>query len=440
MPALTLLKRVTCPHCWKQCAPEELLWIATHPDLAGDPMLGPDKPRRFLPSRFTVNGEAIDARGQRCHDLACPHCHLPVPRAFLELEPIFVSILGTPGCGKSFYLAAATWEMRRTLPNRFKVACSDVDPAANRTLAEYEESLFLNAEPERLTPLADLIRKTELQGELYDSVAYGEHSINYPRPFMFTMRPQPDHPNGREIARLARALCLYDNAGEHFLAGADSVSNPVTQHLIRSAFLLFLFDPTQDQRFRQLSQKRFPDAAPLSSGRNNRQETVLVEAATRIRRYTGLSSTAKHDKPLIVVVTKQDMWERFLPDLDTESPFRQSKKGLEALDINVMHKRSQAIRSLLLQVAPETVAAAESLSDKVTFVGVSALGCPIEMITPEGSAWLAEPQDAMPAVRPGCIEPRNVALPLIHGIGLTLPGLIPLYRKKSDSVVLSPNR
>src|SRR5580693_6142741 len=110
MPSLTLLKRIACPHCWKQFAPDEVLWISTHPDLAGDSRLGPEKLRRFLPSRFNVAGEALDAKGHACHDLACPHCHLHVPKAFLEIEPIFVSILGTPGCGKSFYLAASTWE------------------------------------------------------------------------------------------------------------------------------------------------------------------------------------------------------------------------------------------------------------------------------------------------------------------------------------------
>jgi len=130
---IDLLRRMTCPHCWKAFAPEEVLWISMHPDLVGDPRLdGPrqdgskplnPKSRRFLPSRFTVEGEAIDVRGHVCHDLACPHCHLAVPRAFLEFEPTFVSILGTPGCGKSFYLAALTWEMRSLLPARFKVAC-----------------------------------------------------------------------------------------------------------------------------------------------------------------------------------------------------------------------------------------------------------------------------------------------------------------------------
>ena len=49
---------------------------------------------------------------------------------------------------------------------------------------------------------------------------------------------------------LARVLCVYDNAGEHFSPGEESASSPVTQHLARSAAVVFLYDPTQDPRFR----------------------------------------------------------------------------------------------------------------------------------------------------------------------------------------------
>ena len=60
---IRLLTRVTCPHCWETFPPEQVLWISEHVELLGDPMLGPERQQRFLPSRFTVDGDAIDARG-----------------------------------------------------------------------------------------------------------------------------------------------------------------------------------------------------------------------------------------------------------------------------------------------------------------------------------------------------------------------------------------
>src|SRR4051812_8065624 len=94
--AVPLVDRMTCPHCWGTFPPEDVLWIASHDDLRGDPRLGPDQLQRFLPTRFTIDGDAIDARGFPCQFLACPKCHLPLPRALLEMEPAFVSILGAP--------------------------------------------------------------------------------------------------------------------------------------------------------------------------------------------------------------------------------------------------------------------------------------------------------------------------------------------------------
>src|SRR5205823_14427851 len=125
-------------------APEEILWITAHADLLGDQRLGPDQQQRFLPTRFNLDGNALDAKGFVCHLLACPKCHLPVPRVLLEIEPYFVSILGSPACGKSYFLTAMTWEMRRLLPLHFALSFTDADPVSNRQLNAYEEALFLN--------------------------------------------------------------------------------------------------------------------------------------------------------------------------------------------------------------------------------------------------------------------------------------------------------
>ena len=125
---LPLRSRVTCPHCWKEFPPDRALWIAQHPDLVGDPRLGADQPQRFLPTRFNVQGAAIDARGFACHGLACPNCHLAVPRSMFETRPMFLSILGSPASGKSYFLAAMTWRLRSVLPKYFAVGFNDADP------------------------------------------------------------------------------------------------------------------------------------------------------------------------------------------------------------------------------------------------------------------------------------------------------------------------
>ena len=145
---LPLRSRVTCPHCWNEFPPDRALWIAQHPDLVGDPRLGADQPQRFLPTRFNVQGAAIDSRGFACHGLACPNCHLAVPRSMFEMRPMFLSILGSPASGKSYFLAAMTWRLRSVLPKYFAVGFNDADPALNHRLHEYESLQFLNPNQE----------------------------------------------------------------------------------------------------------------------------------------------------------------------------------------------------------------------------------------------------------------------------------------------------
>ena len=75
--AMNLLQghEATCPHCWERFRPEETLFLSEHEDLLGDLLLGPEQQQRFPASRFTPEGDAIDARGMRCQRLACPKCH-----------------------------------------------------------------------------------------------------------------------------------------------------------------------------------------------------------------------------------------------------------------------------------------------------------------------------------------------------------------------------
>ena len=105
----------------------------------------------------------------------------------------------------------------------------------------------LNPNPEAFVALD----KTEEQGELYDAVNMGSHSVLLPRPFMFTLQPLIKHPMYKQARDISRVISLYDNAGESFLPGADKTISPVTRHLALSKCLFFCFDPTQDPRFRQ---------------------------------------------------------------------------------------------------------------------------------------------------------------------------------------------
>jgi hypothetical protein len=421
------LPQVTCPHCWAHFPPEEVLWISEHVDLLGDPVLGPEQQLRFLPSRFTVEGDAVDARSMTCHHLACPHCHLAVPRSMLELDPLFLSILGAPASGKSYFLTAMTWQLRKVLPLQFSVAFTDADPASNRILNECEEGLFLNGRESELLPLGNLIRKTELQGELYDTVSIGQQTINYPRPFLFSMQPTADHRQGEKGAALARMLCLYDNAGEHFQPGQDTTSSPVTRHLARSRAILFLFDPTQDKRFRAACRLTASAESGPREVRLSRQETILNEAAARFRRHAGLPHNARYERPLIIVLSKYDAWSRLIGSFDEGDPWR-TAGDVSALDIDRIATQSAKLRRILLDHCPEVVTAADSFASDVTYLPVSSLGSRVEL----------DPVSKLPGIRPANIEPHWVTVPILYALSRALPGLIPRLKRRDPDQDDSP--
>jgi hypothetical protein len=422
-----ILRRVTCPHCWEKFSPERILWVSEHSDLLGDQRLGPDEQQRFLPTRFNADADAIDAKGFPCHHLACPKCHLRIPRALLEMEPLFLSIFGAPASGKSYYLAALTWELRKILGVRFALSFSDADPDMNRYLNEYEASLFVNADSDQLMPLAGLIRKTEEQGDLYNTVSYGNQTTRYSHPFLFNMQPTDGHPNVAKAERLGRTICLYDNAGESFQPGKDTAANPVTRHLARSRALFFVLDPTQDNRFR--------NACGLARGvggqiRMGRQESVLQEAASRVRRHAKLRQSEKHKRPLIVILTKYDAWSALLQDDNPPEPWRLIRSGrvsdaetnssMNALDVPVIERRSQIVRNVLLKLSPEIVAAAEGFAEDVTYVPVSAVG------------WKTEIDESTQdvAIRPRDTQPYWAAVPFLYALCRWSPGLIPSIARK----------
>ena len=413
MNETSIQSQITCPHCWHRFPPAETLWASAHPRLYGDARLGKDVQRRFLPTRFDPSGNAIDSQGSFCSEVCCPKCHLVIPRTMFELKSIFYSILGSPGSGKSHMLATTTWQLRQAMGLRFKLSISDADPDSNRQLNEHEERLFFNEHPDKLAT----IPKTEKEGELYQPVQFGEETIWYPRPFVFVVQPLSDHPQVAKRDEISRAICLYDNAGEHFLPGGESSISPATQHLNISRGLLFLFDPTQHARFREACKGTSTDPQITGTGRSHRQDQILHEAANRIRTHSGLAQQQKYAKPLIVVVTKMDAWGPTLwPEWSTlPDPIRDSRQGLAGLDCGLIEDVSAKLRMILLKLAPEFINAAEGFADSVTYIPVSSLGRAPEF----------DDETGMLGIRPQEVQPLWAEVPLLYMLNQTSSGLIP---------------
>ena len=391
---------IVCPHCWHHFEVEDFLFIARHQSLVGDPVLGADAQQRFLQSRFTPEGNAIDSAGMSCPDMACPRCHLRIPQPASEMPPLFISIVGATASGKSYFLTSMIWFLRSIMPKEFAVSFTDTDAISNQILNDFEETLFLPSDPDELVAL----RKTELQGELYNQVLINGMLINLPKPFMFSLNPTEHHPDYERVRmKMSRTLVVYDNAGEHFEPGMDSVDNPTTQHLLQSDTIFFLYDPTKDIRFRSKLTGKDPQIA--RGARTQRQEVILTEMVNRIKKYSGQRASTKTSKTLMVIISKCDLWKHLLDDLLPENPWEwDSERNASAFDFETIKSVSWAVRSLLQEICPEVVSTAESFAGDVIYMPNSALGNSPEI----------NPETGTSGIRSVDIKPFWESVPMLY--------------------------
>jgi hypothetical protein len=142
-----------------------------------------------------------------------------------------------------------------------------------------------------------------------------------------------------------------------------------------------------------------------------RQDLVLHEAATRIRKFSGLRHDERHNKPLIVVVTKYDAWSCLLPGLrDVQSLRVVNNEGLCALEWEKVKLQSNRLRTILWDLAPELVSGAEGFAQEVLYIPVSATGC--------------SPRDDL-TIRPCDIHPCWVEVPMLAALARWAKSLIP---------------
>ncbi len=416
-----LLDKIVCPNCWSTFAPSEMLWISSSPELIGDFRLGEMEHERFLPTRFDIYGRAVDRKGETCQAVACPFCHLGIPFPVLEMSSYFISIVGAPASGKSYFLAAMTWLLRKTLPQKFCVNIMDADPQMNIRLQEYESAQFLNDDENAVVK----IEKTEEQGDLYNTIQMGDQRITYPQPFIFSLAPLPEHRNAAHSRRISTSLCLYDNAGESYLPVRDSDRStlPVTRHLGKSNCIFFLYDPLQDNRFRTLcrSVSNDPqlrdDVSDAFRKSPLRQEMILAEMIKRTRAYRNMTSTEKYHNPVVIVVTKLDAWGKLLPQCDFKPPWAPIQNSpMMVLRRDKIQKVSDALRQFLLKHTPEIVGTIEHFASDVTYIPISATG-----ISP-----VIDEQTKESGFRSKDVKPIWAEIPILYALARSTQGVIPM--------------
>ncbi|MDO5553779.1 MAG: hypothetical protein Q4G68_08455 [Planctomycetia bacterium] len=388
---LTARTYIKCPHCAAQFRAEDTLWVANRNSECRDARV-PNEPIRFSPRHFTPDAHALDAENRECEAVACPHCHLQFDQEYLETQPFMLTLAGGRRTGKTFFLTAMVWWMKRSLQNyglELHESCSELCTEWARMI----ELLF----PTRATGPA--IKKLE-----YSCDATIAKSVFIPDSKMDTYdqnAPPGDHPvvlwtpalyfiNRTDDISRKYAICLYDQYELDLPAGTEFPPRTISGSISLGDALFFFYDPVQNFHFMQspLLTARQADAFNTQDDMNDTTIlddpiTVFNDMAKRIRaeyrNETGqrLSAMEKYDRPLVIVVTKCDVWKSLLPDTIqahlNDDPVLSTGKKL-SLDSRILQDVSDAILALFAEYAPEFLNVVSAFATDVLFLPVSVTG------------------------------------------------------------------
>ena len=346
---------LSCPVCWLRFDTGDIMHIAVHDSLRGDPVLGEDAQQRFLATRFNNAGQALDAMGIPSSEVACPHCRRKLPPSFLGMPHHIISLVGDQSAGKSYFLSVLTKVLPATLYRDFGIVFQDSDPTGNAPVNDMRKALF-GAQ----TPAQAKLAKTVFEGAMYERLPRQGRTVALPRPFVYTLTPE-------DKTREQCALIFYDNAGEHFQPGVNIVEQPGAQHVASAAGIMYLFDPFNSPEFR----RSVPDTKDPQMEKPvvDQQDIILAEMRARIQIIRNLRSGEPITTPVAFVVGKCDVWIQLLNGKALRDPLRDGK-----LDRGVIEDNSNIVRELMHQLCPAVVANAEALSTNVMYFAASSFG------------------------------------------------------------------
>jgi hypothetical protein len=389
----------TCPVCWLKFNRCDVMNIAVHASLRGDPLLGEEHMQRFYATRFTDRGQAIDPMNIPAPDIACPHCRRKLPQGFLDISHLIFSIIGAPSSGKSYYLSVLVKTLQKSLFQNFNASFRDADPSANVILNQMKHQLFSASSPEDA-----FLAKTELEGAMYETLPRFGRKVALPKPFIFHLSRSSDSTQDVSVV-------FYDNAGEHFEPTRNSADSPGAQHIAAASGIFFLFDPLHNDEFkRRITGLSDPQAFVR---RMDQQDVILAETEVRMKNLLSLESNQRVSTPFAVILGKCDTCLELLGGSHPPSPVRDGK-----LDLSLVHANSQRVRNLLIELCPSIVANAEAISSDVMYFAASSLGCsPIEFTDSRGIKLIApDPQK---------LAPVQVEVPTLWVLSRVAPHLIP---------------
>lgn len=380
-------RQVKCPHCWGDFfTRSETLYVTT----SGEKV----KPSLVADWDDPTDGNGHKFTTRRC----CPHCNLEVSTRLLETNSVFVSIVGTPSSGKTYFLASMYQKAKSQLTRDFHKGVN-FPGVSGELVSRYFDRLVGGGDSDKLV---DLPKTQEGGFELYSEIEVSGVTQQFPKPF--TLRLTDPH------TRDAFAVVTYDNAGESYV-NADRLSSKSKSidHLEHCDMVIVVIDPVQIPELAKELKARGVEDPQLDTISGTAQDEMLNSV---LDRAVGLRGTEKKllRTPVCVVVQKWDMLqsaglvpaiERVDPStgnqtpLFDESPLNVSQHGDTYVDTEEIRAISVGVRDILYQYDPNIVNSLQASFEVVRYFPCSALGSSPEL-NPANNKYCFRPKNVKP--------------------------------------------
>ncbi len=400
MPGITARpagREVKCPHCWGNFfSKSQSLFISS----TGE----------FVSPEHVADWDApLDPSGRPMQTgRACPHCKIKVSTRLLETNSLFISIVGTPSSGKTYFLASMYHTAKQQLASVFRQGIS-FPGVSGELISRYFEKLTGDG---AVGELVDLPKTQEGGFELYTEVTSGSVKLQYPKPF--TMRITDP------VRKDPLAIVTYDNAGESYLKASNlDATTKSIDHLEHCNLIIVVIDPVQIPKLAAELVSRGVGDPQLDSRTGQGQDQVLNSVLDRTVGLRGANESNLLDTPVCVVVQKWDMLEKagIVPNfvradpstgkqtsLLDESPLNvDPDTGESYFDEEEMRAISLLVRETISNYEPNIVNTLNSSFNTVRYFACSALGS-----SPERN-----PKTGKLGFRPQNIKPFRITDPLL---------------------------
>ncbi|MBR1688014.1 MAG: hypothetical protein IJ710_05695 [Prevotella sp.] len=334
--------KVTCPYCYeifdskdvmlrcRRCPEEEdNVYFAYWEKVDSENANKMQRHAYHIRHRFLRKDDmSCDVCGSKDYDYICPSCHNELPAKMVEDGAEIISVIGGPNSGKTHYIIALLYELRK---HGYEIGLDATLEQVGEDKNWHTDEMYRKA-----------IRTLNTNHEVLQKTAQKSISL----PWIIRLDSTDPKKNERQDPKKSIYLVFYDTAGESFEDNKQIQAN--AQYLRQSKAVIVLFDTTSIPAIKDILLQKNEEL-----GRSDADRDDFDITWNTLKRFV-IDNEAVKNKPVAFVLSKFDVVLKYHERLGFDcssflSPSGLVDKsyinGLNVFDMNQIKDAHDAIAS-----------------------------------------------------------------------------------------------